>query len=261
MHSPLEDWAFSMAARVFFRHTTTHVAFCTNLSGINWGPRSITPFFLTTRTLENRLKKQKKKQTNPVFLGNSLLLFDKSSNLPSSPGVHINWVNSDGRIFHNQQTMLEKLLVGPASEIISYLAILGVANWAFKLEPKKCQTPTGWVIIDPFFGSANGRRRKWSWRFYFLASAAEWVTTCNILEPTVVESLKSTAWKTKTMTVTSPKKTGMSCSLASYHDLLELKISSKGQRHRPLLGQHREIHMTWHHQHVQPPFRAQPLDG
>ena len=55
-------------------------------------------------------KKKQKKQTNPAFLGNSLLLFDKSRLPPFISWSEINWVNSNGRIFHNQRIMLEKLL-------------------------------------------------------------------------------------------------------------------------------------------------------
>lgn len=71
-------------------------------------PLSITPFFLTARTLENRLKNQKNK--HPVFLGNSLLLFDKSR-LPSSPGVKsIGWIPKAGDA--------GEATVGPASLLV-----------------------------------------------------------------------------------------------------------------------------------------------
>ena len=255
MHSPLEDWAFSMAAPcVFLAHHDTR-GFLHQSVWNQLRPLSITPFFLTAQTLENRLKNQKNK--HPVFVGNSLLLFDKSR-LPSSPGGEINWVNSEGRWCWRSYCRSCQ----PASEIISCLAILGVAielsNWSPKMPDSG-----GGVIIDPFFGSANRRRHKWSWRSYFLASEAEWVTTCIILQPTVVESLKITTWKNQNSDIIWHPKKWQGCLVVSQATmiLLESKISSKGQRHRPLLGEHREIHMTWHHQHVQTPFRGRPLDG
>ena len=71
-------------------------------------PRSITPFFLTTGTLENHRKNKKNKQI--LFsLGTRYYCLTRVKP-PFISWSEINWVNSNGRIFHNQRIMLEKLL-------------------------------------------------------------------------------------------------------------------------------------------------------
>ena len=56
-------------------------------------PRSITPFFLTTRTLENRWTNKKQTSCFPWEL--ATIVWQKST--PFISWSEINWVNSDGR--------------------------------------------------------------------------------------------------------------------------------------------------------------------